>query len=441
MSTPTSATIIDTLVDRIETKRATAGVIGLGYVGLPLALELARAGINTVSVDIDTRKVEAVNRGESYIPDVDSKQLGEAVSAKKLRATADFDALAEADTINICVPTPLRKTKDPDMSYVVSAVEGIKPRLRRGQLVILESTTYPGTTVEVVQPMLEEGGLKAGEDFFLAFSPERVDPGNGKWHTGNIPKVVGGIDAASTRAAAALYRHIVTTIVPVSSTRVAEMVKLLENTFRAVNIGMVNELALMCRDLDVDVWEVIEAAATKPFGFMPFFPGPGLGGHCIPIDPFYLSWKARQFGFESRFIELAGHVNANMPRFVVDRVAEALNSQAKAVKGSRVHLFGMAYKPDVNDARESPAIDLAQLLMRRGATVTYSDPHVPSIADHGVTLKAVPADAALDAGFDCAVIATNHKAFDYDAIFKRSPLIVDTRNALKGRSSPHLFRL
>ena len=442
MPTPSPATsLIEHLVERIETSRATAAVIGIGYVGLPLALELARAGVRTLTVDIDPRKVDAVNRGESYIPDVDSAQLAEAVTAKKLLASTDFDLLAEADTINIYVPTPLRKTKDPDLSYVVSAVEQVKTRLRRGQLVILESTTYPGTTVEVVQPMLEESGLKAGDDFFLAFSPERVDPGNGRWHTGNIPKVVGGIDEASTRAASALYRHIVQTIVPVSSTRVAEMVKLLENTFRAVNIGMVNELAMMCRDLDVDVWEVIEAAATKPFGFMPFFPGPGLGGHCIPIDPFYLSWKARQFGFESRFIELAGHINSNMPRFVVDRVVEALNSQAKAVKGSHVHLFGMAYKADVNDARESPALDLAQLLMRRGALVTYSDPHVTSVAEHGVTLTAVPADAALDRGFDCAVIATNHKAFDYDAIYRRAPLIVDTRNAFKGRSSPHVFRL
>jgi UDP-N-acetyl-D-glucosamine dehydrogenase len=441
MSSTASPSIVEQLIERIQTKQARAGVIGLGYVGLPLALELASNGVDTLCVDIDSTKVDAVNGGASYIPDVSSERLQASVAAKRLKATTNFDALAEADTINICVPTPLRKTKDPDLSYVVSAVQQVQTRLRRGQLVILESTTYPGTTIEVVQPMLEETGLKAGADFFLAFSPERVDPGNPKWHTANIPKVVGGIDEASTRAASALYRHIVQTVVPVSSPSVAEMVKLLENTFRAVNIGLVNELALMCHDLNLDVWEVIEAAATKPFGFMPFYPGPGLGGHCIPIDPFYLSWKARQFGFESRFIELAGHVNSAMPRFVVQRVADALNSHSKAVKGSRVHLFGMAYKPDVNDFRESPAIDVAQLLMRRGAMVTYSDPHVPSLSEHGVSMTAEPADAALARGIDCAVIVTHHRAFDYDAIVQRAPLVVDTRNALKGRTADHIFRL
>jgi UDP-N-acetyl-D-glucosamine dehydrogenase len=343
--------------------------------------------------------------------------------------------------VNICVPTPLRKTKDPDLSYIVSAVEHIAKHLHRGQLVILESTTYPGTTEEVVQPRLEESGLKAGDDFFLAFSPERVDPGNERWNTSNIPKVVGGINAASTEIAATLYQQVVSTTVPVSSTRVAEMVKLLENTFRAVNIGMVNELALMCHDLGIDVWEVIEAAKTKPFGFMPFYPGPGLGGHCIPIDPFYLSWKARQNGFESRFIELAGHVNASMPRYVVERVSEALNSAAKPIRGSRIHLFGMAYKPDVSDARESPAIDIAQLLERRGGIVSYSDPHVPEIEHGDIRMVAVPADAAFADGFDCAVITTNHRDFDYAEIVARSPLIVDTRNALKGVPGAHIFRL
>jgi UDP-N-acetyl-D-glucosamine dehydrogenase len=364
-----------------------------------------------------------------------------AVKAGKLRATTDFAALRDADTINICVPTPLRKTKDPDLSYIVSAVEQVAKHLREGQLIILESTTYPGTTDEVLQPMLEATGLKAGEHFFLAFSPERVDPGNGQWNTRTIPKVVGGINADSTTVAAALYRQSVDKIIPVSSTRVAEMVKLLENTFRAVNIGMVNELALMCRSMDINVWEVIDAAKTKPFGFMPFYPGPGLGGHCIPIDPFYLSWKARQNGFESRFIELAGHINAGMPRFVVERIADALNSVSKPLRGSRVHLFGMAYKPDVNDARESPAIDVAQLLLRSGAKVSYSDPFVPRL-DHGdVDLEAIPADRALSDGIDCAVITTNHKAFDYDAIVAKSPLVVDTRNALKGVQAPHVFKL
>ena len=306
---------------------------------------------------------------------------------------------------------------------------------------VLESTTYPGTTDEVVKPMLERGGLVAGRDFFLAFSPERVDPANPQWHTGNTPKVVGGIDAASTAAACALYRTIVETTVPVSSTRVAEMVKLLENTFRAVNIGMVNELALMCRQMGIDVWEVIDAARTKPFGFMAFYPGPGLGGHCIPIDPFYLSWKARQSGFESRFIELAGYVNAGMPRYVIDRIAEALNSAGKPIRGSRVHLLGMAYKAGVGDYRESPAIDIARLLEQRGAIVSYSDPHVPLVDEHGFEMMETPLAAALAAGIDCAVIVTDHKTFDYPALVAGAPLIVDTRNALRGHTAGHIFRL
>jgi UDP-N-acetyl-D-glucosamine dehydrogenase len=431
------------LLIKLESRSATTAVIGLGYVGLPLVVEFARAGFCGLGVDLDRAKVDAISRGESYIPDVPEHDVRTAVKAGKLRATTDFSALRDADTINICVPTPLRKTKDPDLSYVVSAVEQVAKHLREGQLIILESTTYPGTTDEVLQPMLEANGLKAGEHFFLAFSPERVDPGNGQWNTRTIPKVVGGINADSTTVAAALYRQSVDKIIPVSSTRVAEMVKLLENTFRAVNIGMVNELALMCRSMDINVWEVIDAAKTKPFGFMPFYPGPGLGGHCIPIDPFYLSWKARQNGFESRFIELAGHINAGMPRFVVERIGEALNSVSKPVRGSRVHLFGMAYKPDVNDARESPAIDVAQLLLKSGAKVSYSDPFVPRLdRDHGgVDLEAIPTDRALSEGIDCAVITTNHKAFDYDAIVAKSPLVVDTRNALKGVQPPHVFKL
>ena len=429
------------LLTRLESRNATTAVIGLGYVGLPLLVEFARAGFCALGIDLDRSKVEAVARGESYIPDVPGSDVRAAVDAGRLRATTDFSTLRGADTINICVPTPLRKTKDPDLSFVVSAVEQVAKHLREGQLVILESTTYPGTTDEVLQPMLEANGLRAGKDFFLAFSPERVDPGNGQWTTRTIPKVVGGIDSDSTDVSAALYRQIVDRIVPVSSTRVAEMVKLLENTFRAVNIGLVNELALMCRSLDIDVWEVINAAKTKPFGFMPFYPGPGLGGHCIPIDPFYLSWKARQNGFESRFIELAGHINAGMPRFVVERIAEALNSVAKPLRGSRVHLFGIAYKADVNDARESPAIDVAHLLRRSGATVSYSDPFVPRL-DHGdLDLEAVPADRALAEGIDCAVITTNHSMFDYDAIVAKSPLVVDTRNALNGTHAAHVFRL
>ena len=428
------------LVDRLNRRAAHTAVIGLGYVGLPLAVELGSAGFRVTSIDVNEAKVSAINGGTSYIDDVPTARLAGLVAAGTLRATTDFSALGDVDTINICVPTPLRKTKDPDMSYVVSAVEQIAKHLKRGQLVILESTTYPGTTEEILQPMLEANDLRAGEDFFLAFSPERVDPGNERWHTSNIPKVVGGINPASTEVAAALYRQINSAVVPVSSARVAEMVKLLENTFRAVNIGMVNELALMCRDLHVDVWEVIDAASTKPFGFMPFYPGPGLGGHCIPIDPFYLSWKARQTGFESRFIELAGHINAGMPRYVVELTAEALNSVSKPLRGSRVHVFGIAYKPDVDDVRESPALDVVRLLQHRGAVVSYSDPHVDRVDDHGVVLEARSEDEAFRQGFDCAVITTNHRRFDYDRI-AAAPLVVDTRNALKGRKGAHIFRI
>jgi UDP-N-acetyl-D-glucosamine dehydrogenase len=429
------------LIQRLDDHTARPAVIGLGYVGLPLAVELGSAGFAVTCIDLDAAKTDRLNRGESYIPDVPAERVSGLARARRLRATTDFASLADVDTINICVPTPLRKTKDPDLSYVVSAVEQVAKHLKRGQLVILESTTYPGTTEEVLLPMLEAGGLQAGRDFFLAFSPERVDPGNSRWHTANIPKVVGGIDEVSTQVAAALYRQFVRTVVTVSSARVAEMVKLLENTFRAVNIGMVNELALMCRELDVDVWEVIDAAATKPFGFMPFYPGPGLGGHCIPIDPFYLSWKARQTGFESRFIELAGHVNATMPRYVVERVAEALNTVARPLKGSRIHLFGMAYKPDVDDLRESPALDVAKLLERRGAIVSFSDPYVPRVNDHGLSLEGIAPEAAIATGYDCAVITTHHASFDYDRIANASPLVVDTRNALKGRKGSHIFRL
>jgi UDP-N-acetyl-D-glucosamine dehydrogenase len=392
-------------------------------------------------LDVDRRKIGELAAGRSYIPDVPSEHVAEAVRAGTLMPTTAVASLSEADVIDICVPTPLRKTKDPDLSYVVKAVEATASVLRKGQLVILESTTYPGTTDEVVKPALEAKGLKAGADFYLAFSPERVDPGNPTFHTRNIPKVVGGIDEASTEVASAFYRQVVDTVVPVSSTRAAEMVKLLENTFRAVNIGMANELALMCHRMSINVWEVIDAARTKPFGFMPFYPGPGLGGHCIPIDPFYLSWKAKQFNFEARFIELAGHVNSSMPEHVVTRVAEALNSRRKPVNGSRVHVIGVAYKRDIDDVRESPALDVIELLLRRGATVGYSDPYVPEI-DHGPTrFTAVSLEAAIAAGADCAVIVTDHRAFDYARIVDGFPLIVDTRNALKDFPSDKVFGL
>jgi len=429
------------LRDRIRNKEARIGIIGLGYVGLPLAVEFAKAGFEVTGFDVDVAKVSSINKGHSYIGDVPSEDVAAAVKARKLSATDDMAKLHDMDAIDICVPTPLRKTRDPDLSYVVLAVDAVRARLRPGQLVILESTTYPGTTDEVVQPALEEGGLKAGKDFYLAFSPERVDPGNPTYTTRTIPKVVGGVDEISTQLAKELYGSIISTIVPVSSTQVAEMVKLLENTFRAVNIGLVNEIALMSHRMNIDVWEVIEAASTKPFGFMPFYPGPGLGGHCIPIDPFYLSWKARQNGFECRFIELAGHINGSMPAFVVERVSEALNSQKKAINGSRIHIFGVAYKKDVGDMRESPALDVLELLHRRGAILSYTDPHVPLLEHQELSLKSVPESGAASDDVDCAVICTNHSVFNYAEMPKRFPLVVDTRNALKNVHAENVFRL
>lgn len=428
------------LLVRLSDRTAHVGIIGLGYVGLPLAVECAHAGFSVTGFDLDPEKVTAVAEGRSYIPDVSSDALGAVVRGGHLRATTDLGLLAGMDVIDICVPTPLNKTREPDLSFVVRAVESIVHVLRRGQLVILESTTYPGTTDEVVQPLLEAGGLRAGCDFLLAFSPERVDPGNAQFPPRAIPKVVGGTDAVSTEAAARFYSHIVQSVVPVSSTRVAEMVKLLENTFRAVNIGLVNEFALMSHRMGIDIWEVIDAAKTKPFGFMPFYPGPGLGGHCIPIDPFYLSWKARQSGFECRFIELAGHVNSAMPEHVVRRIADGLNQHKKPLNGSHVHLFGVAYKRDVDDMRESPAIEILDRLVERGARVTYTDPWVPTLHEGTHTLASVPFDDARHADFDCGVIITDHAAFDY-AQLAALPLIVDTRNALKAYAGAHIVRL
>ena len=438
----------DYLLDKIHSRRACVGVVGLGYVGLPLAVELARAGFDTTGIDIDPRKAEAINQGKSYIPDVKSEDVAALVNAGRLRATTEFRAVAALDTVNICVPTPLRKTKDPDMSFVAGAVEGIAGFLHHGMLVILESTTYPGTTDEFVKPRLEANGLKAGVDFFLAFSPERVDPGNPTFNTHNVPKVVGGIDPESTALAAALYGSAIERIVPVSSPQVAEMVKLLENTFRAVNIGLANEIALMCDRMQVDVWEVVQAAATKPFGFMPFYPGPGLGGHCIPIDPFYLSWKARQSGFESRFIELAGYVNSAMPHFVVSKIGDALNLQQKPINGSTVLVLGVAYKRDINDIRESPSLDVMTLLMQKGARVQYADPYVPLLtkADwHGgpdlqQPMKSEPLTAATIAKADCVAILTDHRVVDYAMVQHTAQAIVDTRNAIAGHH-PNVLRL
>jgi len=432
---------VENLRDRIRSRKARTGVVGLGYVGLPLAVELAKAGFHATGIDLDERKVQLINDGRSYIPDVATADVQALHATGRLDATTDFAVVRELDTVNICVPTPLRKTKDPDMSYIVSAVEGIAKSLHPGMLVILESTTYPGTTEEVVQPRLEATGLKAGVDFFLAFSPERVDPGNPTFQTHNVPKVVGGITRACSELATELYGSAIQTIVPVSSTRVAEMVKLLENTFRSVNIGLVNEIALLCRRLKIDAWEVIEAAATKPFGFMPFFPGPGLGGHCIPIDPFYLAWKARASGFETRFIELAGHINGQMPDHVVDLVAESLNRRGKAVHGSRVLVLGVAYKADIDDIRESPSLDIMQTLIDRGARVEYSDPFVPTLEFAGRRFRSVPLTAAHLRRFDCAVIATAHSGVPYAGVLKYSKGVVDTRNALRGRRSRKIVRL
>jgi UDP-N-acetyl-D-glucosamine dehydrogenase len=438
------STLADALLKKIESRSARTGVVGLGYVGLPLAVELARSGFHATGIDLDDRKVSAIGQGRSYIPDVATADVMAFKEAGKLDATTDFSVVKQLDTINICVPTPLRKTKDPDMSYIVSAVEAIAKHLHPGMLIVLESTTYPGTTDEVVQPLLEATGLKAGVDFFLAFSPERVDPGNPNFQTHNVPKVVGGLTPDCARLAGALYGTAIETIVPVSSTRVAEMVKLLENTFRAVNIGLVNELALMCDKMNIDVWEVVDAAKTKPFGFMAFYPGPGLGGHCIPIDPFYLSWKAKQTGFDPRFIELAGHINAGMPHYVVDKVGEALNTKRKAINGSKVLVAGIAYKRDIDDMRESPALDVMGLLHAKGALVSYADPFVPALQARewsgGNDIKAVDLTRGSIAQYDCVVIVTDHKAFDYEAIVAEADIIVDTRNAIKKRHA-HVFRL
>ncbi len=432
------------LLEKIQSHRARAGVVGLGYVGLPLAVEFAKAGFHTTGIDLDARKVEAVQEGRSYIPDVASADVEALRTSGKLDATTDFSIVRELDTINICVPTPLRKTKDPDMSYIVSAAESIAKYLHPGLLVCLESTTYPGTTDEVVRPLLEATGLKAGRDFFLAFSPERVDPGNATFQTHNVPKVVGGLTANCLELATALYGSAISTIVPVSSTRVAEMVKLLENTFRAVNIGLVNELALMCDRMEIDVWEVVDAAKTKPFGFMAFYPGPGLGGHCIPIDPYYLSWKAKQSGFDPRFIELAGHINGGMPHYVVDKVAEALNTKRKAINGSKILIAGVAYKRNIDDLRESPALDVMGLLHARGASITYADPFVPEIDAREwsgrIPLKAVTVSRGSFAAYDCIVVITDHQAFDYTGMVAEADLIVDTRNAIK-TSAPNVFKL
>ncbi|MBI3596666.1 MAG: nucleotide sugar dehydrogenase [Nitrospirae bacterium] len=429
------------LIGKILDKRAQVAIIGMGYVGLPLAVEFARVGFKVTGLDIDAEKIRALQAGDSYIPDIPSTAVRSLVKEGRFYPTTDPEILKTMDTVTICVPTPLRKTKDPDLSYIMNSVEVIRRSLHPGQLIILESTTYPGTTDEMVLPMLEETGLKVGRDFFLAFSPERVDPGNKQYTTRNTPKVVGGITAECTQMARTLYEQAIEKVISVSSTKVAETVKLLENTFRSVNIALVNEIALMSYKLGINVWEVIDAAATKPFGFLPFYPGPGIGGHCIPIDPFYLSWKARQTGFEARFIDLAGQINSRMPEYVVEKVMEALNQHGKCLKGARLLIVGVAYKKDINDVRESPALDIISLLARRGAQISYHDPFVPSLPIEGIEQRSKKLDEKTLEEQDCVVIVTNHSGLDYEKIVKTSRLIMDTRNALKGFNGSHIVRL
>jgi UDP-N-acetyl-D-glucosamine dehydrogenase len=425
------------LADKISSRTARVGIVGLGYVGLPLAVEYAKAGFSVTGIDLNAAKTASVNQGKSYIGDIQDEELAPLVAAGKLKATTDFSAIRELDTINICVPTPLRKTKDPDMSYIVAATQEIAQYFHPGMLIILESTTYPGTTSELLLPMLEKTGLRVGIDFFLCFSPERVDPGNPKFQTKNIPKVVGGTTLHCTDIGRLFYEQALERVVPVSSTQVAEMVKLLENTFRMINIGLVNEIAIMCNGMDINVWEVIEAAATKPFGFMPFYPGPGLGGHCIPIDPFYLSWKSKQAGIEARFIELAGQINGQMPHFVVGKIQNALNDHTKPLRGSKVHIYGVSYKRDIDDVRESPALDIMLLLERRGAVISYTDPHVPTLRLDSTQIASTDEFESAD----CVVIVTDHTKFDYADLVRRAALIVDTRNALKAFHSDKIVRL
>ncbi len=438
---------LESFLQKLGAGTARIGTLGLGYVGLPLSVEFASAGLQVTGYDLAEKKVDAVNQGESYIKDVPSPRLAALVRGGRLRASADFDGLKDCDAIIICVPTPLSKTKDPDLQMVVDAAKAIVERLRPGQLVVLESTTYPGTTAELILPILASKGGKVGETFFLAFSPERVDPGNPKFHTRNTPKIIGGTTANCTRAASALYEKAIDRVIPVSSTQTAEMVKLLENTFRSVNIGLVNEVALMCDRLGVDVWEVIDAAASKPFGFMPFYPGPGLGGHCIPIDPLYLSWKLKTLNYRARFIELAGEVNSSMPEYVCGKVADLLNAHERSVKGSRILVLGVSYKRDIDDVRESPALDIIRILLEKGASVSYHDPFVARLdfdeesSRHSYPpLKSVELMSAV-AEAHLVVIVTDHGSFDYRAIVDASRLVLDTRNATKGIVSEKIQKI
>lgn len=421
--------------------KARIGLIGLGYVGLPLAVEFAKKGFTVTGFEVDTFKIGEINAGRSYIKDVSAADVAALVEKGKLSADGNFAGLAEMDAIIICVPTPLRKSKDPDVSYIVSSVEKVAQTLREGQLIILESTTYPGTTTELVKPMLEKSGLEAGKDFHLAFSPERVDPGNPRFKISNTPKVMGGYTARCGELAALLYGQIVDRVVRVSSTEAAEMAKLVENTFRAVNIALVNEISLMCNKLGLNVWEVLDAAASKPFGFMPFYPGPGIGGHCIPLDPHYLGWKMKMLKFEPRFIDLAEAINSSMPSHVVSRVAEALNLHKKAMNSSRLLVVGVTYKPDVDDPRESPAADVISLLKATRANVDYYDPYAASFGIEGDVMKSVKLTEAALEKYDCVIIVTPHSCIDYQWLIRHSKLVFDTRNATKNIQSPKIHRL
>ncbi len=435
---------VKSLIDKFQNKTARVAVLGMGYVGLPFATVFAEAGFTVVGVDPVKEKMDMINRGESYIMDVPTEKVAHLLKEGKLRGTTDYSVLAEMDAVAICVPTPLRQTGDPDLSFIISAAEGLAPYVHPGMVVVLESSTYPGTTRELVLPTLtDKSKLKIGEEIFVAFSPERVDPGRTDWTTKNTPKVIGGMTANCTEVSAAWYSQALDTVVPVSSTEVAEMAKLLENTFRMINIGFVNELALMCDRLGVDVWEVIDAAATKPFGFMKFQPGPGLGGHCIPIDPLYLSWKLRSLNYTARFIDLASEINTSMPRFAVTKVQDALNGHEKSIKGSKILVLGAAYKPDIDDLRESPAIDVIRLLQQKGAKVSYHDPYVPVIRHDDWMIESVKDMMTEVKATDCVVIVTNHKVYDYPAILANAKLIVDTRNALGklGTGNPKVVRL
>ncbi|HLX56500.1 MAG TPA: nucleotide sugar dehydrogenase [Ktedonobacteraceae bacterium] len=433
--------MVHPLLEKISARSLRVGIIGLGYVGLPLAAAFAEAGFHVTGIDTDEQKIASVNRGESYIPDIPGSKLKALIDAKSMCFTSDYAALDDIDAVSICVPTPLRKTRDPDISYIISATQQVRTHLHAGQLVVLESTTYPGTTDEVLLPELQSTGLKVGVDFFLAFSPERIDPGNPDFDTRSTPKIVGGITPTCTELAQAYYGAAIEKVVPVSSTRVAEMTKLLENTFRAVNIGLVNEIAIICEKLTIDVWEVIDAAATKPFGFMRFLPGPGLGGHCIPVDPHYLSWKLKTLDYTARFIELAAEINSSMPHYVVNKISEALNEQRRSFNGATVLVLGAAYKRDVGDVRESPALDIIQELLARRSVVLYNDEYIHSLTVRNCTLHSQPVSSGLLQAADCVVIVTDHSYYDIDWIIREARSVVDTRNMTQGYNDEKIFRL